>query len=246
MMAQSFANILSPQLYARWVHLGCRLRQPQRFQRYQQKRLAADTDASSYSYKPFDDTRSIFVHIPKCAGTSIVTSLYGCLAGGHTTFEEYLTVFEPENINAYFKFTVVRNPWDRLVSAFHFLKAGGANDKDRLWAEKELSLYESFDDFARHWLCEENIWKYHHFRPQNHYLTVGNRKLTLDFIARFENLEADFGVMAKKLGKNCALPQVNSTDRSSYQQYYNPKTADIVANVYAEDIKLLEYSFDVE
>ena len=47
----------------------------------------------SYSYKPFVDSKSLFVHIPKCAGVSISKGLYGNLAGGHTTLSGYLNAF---------------------------------------------------------------------------------------------------------------------------------------------------------
>src|SRR5271165_1269962 len=47
------------------------------------------------SLKPFDDTRTIFVHIPKCAGTSVSKALFGNFSGGHLTFDEYLNHFEP-------------------------------------------------------------------------------------------------------------------------------------------------------
>ena len=59
-----------------------------------------------FSYEPFDRTRSIFVHVPKCAGISISRALYGNLGGGHTTFNEYATIFEPHAFRRYFKFAI--------------------------------------------------------------------------------------------------------------------------------------------
>lgn len=154
----------------------------------QMQNLRRITSANGYSFKPFDDKKAIFVHIPKCAGISLNRAIFGNLAGGHRTLEEYLTVFEPKCINEYFKFTIVRNPWDRLVSAYFFLKKGGVSNENRVWFEKELSGFAGFDDFIRNWIDEENIWKCHHFRPQYHYILDKRKKVRLDFVGFFENL----------------------------------------------------------
>ncbi|HTL74630.1 MAG TPA: sulfotransferase family 2 domain-containing protein, partial [bacterium] len=79
----------------------------------------------------FDQHRCIFVHVPKCAGISLVKSLFGDFDCGHTNLRRYQIMFAPAEFNGYFKFTIVRNPFDRVVSAFLFLKKGGVNEKDR-------------------------------------------------------------------------------------------------------------------
>ena len=84
------------------------------------------------------------------------------------TLKEYSTVFEPATFQSYFKFTFVRNPYDRLVSAFHYLKQGGMNEKDKAFKEQELSSFENFGDFVRNWITSENIWKY---PTSNHSIT---------------------------------------------------------------------------
>tara|TARA_R110001583_G_scaffold105202_1_gene252647 strand:- start:13918 stop:14577 length:660 start_codon:yes stop_codon:yes gene_type:complete len=197
-----------------------------------------------YSYKPFDDKKAIFVHVPKCAGVSIAKTLFGCLAGGHTTLDEYINVFEPKFITSYFKFTIVRNPWDRLVSAYFFLKKGGFGLKDKTWFEQELSTYSSFDDFVRNWVNKKNIQKWHHFRPQYHYILNRHNKIKLDFVGYLENIDEDFNTIKKQIGVNCTLENSNKSQHNSYINYYNDETKEIVKEVYAEDIKLLGYNFD--
>jgi hypothetical protein len=61
--------------------------------------------SSGHSFKGMVDTKSIFVHVPKCAGVSISEALYGNLGGGHTTINEYLYIFSPAEIELFFKFT---------------------------------------------------------------------------------------------------------------------------------------------
>ncbi|VEN75405.1 conserved hypothetical protein [Candidatus Desulfarcum epimagneticum] len=194
--------------------------------------------------KPFDEARAIFIHIPKCAGVSVNHALFGNLGGGHATLEQYLDVFEPKCIVGYFKFTIVRNPWDRLASAYHFLKQGGFDEKDRHWFNEELACFKNFDDFVRNWLSRENIWKWDHFRPQRHYMFDRGHKVQLDFVGRFENIQEDFSYIAGKIGAKTALPHLNKSERGNYPDDYTKETKERVAEVYAEDIQVLGYDFD--
>ena len=200
--------------------------------------------ADGYSLKPFDDQRSIFIHVPKCAGVSINRALFGCLGGGHRTLNDYLLIFEPKAVIDYFKFTIVRNPWDRLVSAYFFLKGGGLNENDRNWYNRELCEFSSFDDFVKGWLNKENIWKWYHFMPQYHFILDRQRRVSLDFVGFIENIKDDFMFIAKRIGATSSLPQSNEGSHGSYMTYYTTELCDIVADVYEEDIKLLGYNFD--
>jgi hypothetical protein len=227
-------------LQARW--LVSKYRDHDAFERRQRMRHICSS--SGYSLKPFDDTESIFVHIPKCAGVSVNKALYGNLGGAHTTLDQYIRTFEPASILRYFKFTIVRNPWDRLVSAYHFLKRGGFHEADRAWADTELCAYDNFDDFVRRWVNDKNVWKWPHFRPQYHYITDRYNKISLDFIGMVENIESDFAYIAERVGVAHVLPRNNTGEHLHFSAYYSELTKKIVANVYQRDIALLGYSFD--
>jgi hypothetical protein len=84
-----------------------------------------------------DEFQCIFIHIPKTAGTSVARTLFG-QGSRHVPYFEYEKV-NGRKFNRYFKFAFVRNSWDRLVSTYFFLKKGGLNDMDRLWAEENPS-----------------------------------------------------------------------------------------------------------
>jgi hypothetical protein len=195
------------------------------------------------SFKPFDDAKAIFVHVPKCAGDSISLTLFGNFSGSHTTLSEYINVFEPECMSSYFKFAFVRNPWDRLVSAFHYLKRGGW-EEDGDWFIRELGHFKDFDEFVKGWMTKDNIWKREYFRPQYHYILERKGKLQIDFIGFFENLEEDFGYITKRLGVDRQLLKSNKGNQGDYRSFYNDETMKIVADVYEADIKLLGYNFD--
>lgn len=241
-MKQSVLELLPSGVYLRLKHWDYRRKHQPRFEELQKMRIAATEEG--YSYKPFDDTRSIFVHIPKCAGVAINRTIFGNLAGGHTTLDEYLNIFEPERIASYFKFTVVRNPWDRVVSAYFFLKSGGIGQEDHTGFRKEFGDSPGFNDFVRNWVNKTNIWRWHQFRPQYHYMLEKRGKVHLDFVAFLENIDSDFAHIVDRIGLGCTLSKSNKSDHSSYMDYYDEESRNIVADAYAEDIRMLGYTFD--
>lgn len=231
---------VSSYLSLRWWDY--RINRRNQFARAQQTRRRITPNGSSY--KPFDDKRAIFVHIPKCAGIAVNRALFGNLAGGHTTLDHYVEVFEPGAFQQYFKFTFVRNPWDRLVSAYHFLETGGMNQWDKSFYEKELSHVPDFRTFVLEWLTPETMYRYHHFKPQHVFLFDRYFKVSVDFIGQFENIDDDFKEIAKRLGCDAVLEKANDSARTDYRNYYDAKTRERVANLYRSDIALLGYSFE--
>jgi hypothetical protein len=202
-------------------------------------------DFDGYGFKGFDQKKAIFVHIPKCAGISVCKTLFGNLGGGHNSLEQYTYIFPPKELLGYFKFTFVRNPWDRLVSAYHFLQKGGISNEDRSFYEKNLAKYKDFDDFVLNWVNKENIMLGPHFWPQTYYIKDKRNKVKVDFIGKFETIDEDFKFVCEKLGvPSISLAKTNKSVRKNYQEYYTDETAGIVANVYKQDIKELGYTFE--
>jgi hypothetical protein len=239
---KSIIKTLPTALYLNLRWWDFKINKPDSFKKVQALRKRETQQWSSY--KPFDDKQAIFVHIPKCAGISINKSLFGNLAGGHTTLEQYVNIFEPKLFQSYFKFTFVRNPWDRVVSAYCFLNKGGFNQWDKDFYEKELAPYQNFSDFVKNWLTHENIFKHHHFKPQYTYIVDKYHKVSVDYIGYFETIEQDYQYIANKMGVNTLLEKKNIVLRDDYKSFYNQETKDIVADIYQEDIKLFNYSFD--
>ena len=221
-----------------------RYRNPETFRRLQDLRKV-ETDIG-YSLKPFDDHRCIFVHIPKCAGMSVCKSLFGNLAGGHNNMATYQKVFSARKFHNYFKFTFVRNPWDRLVSAYFFLKNGGFYETDRKWAEENLSGYTEFEIFVKRWVTRDNVQSWIHFRPKYTYICTRDDTPMVDFIAYYENLEENFYYIRNRIGVSAKLLSLNVTNsrRKDYKSYYSDETRDIVADVFQEDIRIFGYNFD--
>jgi hypothetical protein len=228
---------------ARWLRFKYLHREE--FAKLQEARKPATT--AGHNYRPFDEHHCIFVHIPKCAGVSVCRSLFGNLAGGHTPIQKYQLIFSPTEFSNYFKFTIVRNPWDRVVSAFLFLKGGGMNNEyDRNWAARYLADFDDFNSFARGWLTKKNINLGMHFRPQRDFICLQDGRIGVDFVGHFENIDADFAYICNKLKIQAKLSKVNSTSEKQpdFQRYYTVETRQIVADAYADDIRLLGYAFD--
>ncbi len=214
------------------------------------------------SLTDFDRLKCIFVHIPKCAGISVGRTLFGEYEGNHLPIPAYQLVFTKEEFDEYFKFSFVRNPWDRLVSAYLFMQHGAeaetavglvAPDSTRQAEAKrqiqaEVSSFEDFEHFVTKWVRPENIRVHEHFRGQHRFVCAPNGELQLDFVGRFESLDQDVQFVAERLGVATDLVHHNRTNatsgaKSSVRDMYTPRTRDIVAKMYAKDIKLFDYSF---
>ena len=86
--------------------------------------------------------RCIFIHIPKTAGSSIVEMLFN-EPSRHIPYFVYRDA-NPEKFRQFFKFAFVRNPWDRLVSTYFFLREGGVNEDDRRWSNAHFEPLREF------------------------------------------------------------------------------------------------------
>ncbi|MAM28747.1 MAG: hypothetical protein CMC13_06960 [Flavobacteriaceae bacterium] len=196
------------------------------------------------SIAALDYYQCIFVHIPKNAGLSVCYTLFGNTGGSHRKIVDYKKIFAPNTFKKYYKFTFVRNPWDRLVSTFFFLKNGGLTEKDSLWAEKHIIPFSTFDAFVKGWLTEENINNSLHFQHQHVFLEDEKGGVAVDFIGRFETIDEDFKIITKKLNIDRALTKTNTSKRKKdYKEYYNEETKQIVAKLYQKDIHLFNYNF---
>lgn len=199
--------------------------------------------------------RCIYVHIPKTAGKSI-KALFGVPEFGHDyDAEKFHWIEEPYDhhpirkyegrdwLRQYLKFAVVRNPWDRLVSAFFYLNRGGSNQGDRAYRDLKLEKYGgNFDAFVHdlpHFMTDK------FFRPALYWLepSAGTGVL-VDHVLRYENLVHELDVIAAPLG----IPQpkleiLNATEHPHYRDCYSGRAREIVRELYAADIAKFQYQF---
>lgn len=186
--------------------------------------------------------RCVFIHVPKTAGSSLVLSLFG-EGSRHVPYREY-EIANPDKFRRYFKFAFVRNPWDRLVSSYFYLRDGGSGGQDQVWSTQNLANYPDFDSFVRGWLTKENIWSWVHFKPQHYFICDANLKLRMDFVGRMERINTDFRYVCERLNIATGLQRIKSSDHHHYSEYYTDDLRERVASVYAEDIAIFGYRFE--
>jgi hypothetical protein len=160
-------------------------------------------------------------------------------------------MYDREHFLRFFKFSFVRNPWDRALSAYFFLKKGGLNGKSRAWATKHMARFATFDGFVRGWLTEGNIENTIendvHFYPQYKFLSLAhNSRLNVDYVGRFESINEDFEFVCKRLNVKAELKQLNVSRNSGgreYRDYYTEASRKVIERIYERDIKIFGYRY---
>ncbi len=212
------------------------------------RQMRRSQSPTGYSLQQFETSRSIFIHIPKASGVSIAQSLYGNMGCGHMPIREYELAFGPRFLSAAFIFTFVRNPWDRLHSAYRFLAKGGMNRADAQWTEVHADYLRSFEAFVKEGLEVPSIAESIHIVPQTRFLSSPvYGYYMIDFIGRFESLEDDFRIVCEKMGKSSAvLAHENRTtgEKVDFRSAYSDEMREMTGKFYQEDVKVLGYCFD--
>lgn len=189
--------------------------------------------------------KSIFIHIPKNGGTSVCDAL-GMGKSLHYTYKWYDKNY-PDEWEDWFKFTIVRNPWDRLVSCYEYAKAEKSYWHNNVGEEltphpdfeliKRISFKETVDILYKY--RGHRILKHAGWLPQVHWLWDDSikKEFIVDKIYRIEDLSS----LEKKF--NIKLKKINVTKKKPYKEYYTPELIDKVSQIYEQDIKTLKYEF---
>lgn len=184
-------------------------------------------------------TKSIFIHIPKVAGKSLVRSLYNKIYVGHFTWDQYYRV-DPKRFNLFFKFSFVRNPYDRFASAFYYLQKGG-NGKDDLWWAKKNSRHLIDIETFLEYLVQTGQYPWIHFVPQSKFIFDKDDKLKVDFVGRYERLQADYEYVSHRLSVTKKLAFINQTGRNSFEETMTAPAKEMIVELYRRDFSLLRY-----
>ena len=187
--------------------------------------------------------KALFIHIPKCAGMAISHALYDKPTLGHFSVKRCRWESK-EKFENYFKYTIVRNPYDRLYSAYCFLNKGGMSNKDLKFSHDNKLSTMNFEEFVMNWLDESNIYKGIHLVPQVDFITI-NGEIAVDYVGRQENLGESFVFIRNKLcRKKAKLSIVNQSEReANYLLIYTDEMKEKVQKIYAKDFEMLNYEY---
>jgi len=188
-----------------------------------------------------DEYEFMYIMIPKAACTSIRQSI--CKALDIELTMRSVDLLD-EAYGNYYKFTFVRNPWDRIVSCYEnkfsdqeiYSKCIG----NLIGVEKV-----SFNAFLAFLRYNPDEMADDHWQSQHTLILDNELNNHLNFIGRFENLSGDFVEVCKCIGIKAKLLHLNPSPHrlGSYQCYYNDYTKSIVSERYRDDIELFGYSF---
>jgi hypothetical protein len=183
-----------------------------------------------------DQHRCIFVHIPKTAGVAVALGLFGNHGGSHLRIRDYRRLYAPAQFRRFFKFTVVREPATRLLSAYRFVMSDQRWPENRAWADRHRRSCGSFRDFVLGWMSPAARWDCVLFHPQTGFVLDDDGGMPLDFVGRFERLSQDFAHICRRLGVHRELPYANPTRRSgSAASGLDPAVRRRVEQLYDED-----------
>lgn len=185
--------------------------------------------------------RCIFIHVPKCAGTSVCGALFGDDRPGHLPLTWYERAF-PDFYRDAYKFAFVRDPLERALSAYRYLREDRGVRRDDP-ARELVNDYADFDAFVRSWLCPENALRQIHFAPQHLFLTNSLGRMEMDFIGRQESIQQDFAHICHQLGVDVQLERRNSSGDASARaaEQCSEAAKTVIRDVYRRDYQLLGY-----
>lgn len=207
----------------------------------------------------------LFIHIPKTGGTALTLALEaraakddiiigdtpkararkGRLAAlpargrlwKHSTLADLDGLLSPDDLDHLFLVTLIRNPWDRMVSYYHWLRG-------QSFAHPAVALARAtaFPDFLAHPDTATALaaWPYPAYLRD----AAGQERPAL--YARLERLDEDLAPFEAHLGfRLTPLPQANATARArDWRGYYSDADAERVATLCAADIARFGYRFD--
>jgi len=187
----------------------------------------------------------IFIHIPKTGGTSVEAKLrllkrangYGIFnkrARQHFFWKDYLQLLGDEKYNMWNKFSICRNPYDKLISEYFWCPVAGHRKNQTL---------DEFIDYCKEVVEADNYDEtiYHdHFIPQHKFIFDNNNNLQINKLFRFE----DYDELEKYLLKEHNINNKKKINVGKHKKevILNEFQKKKIYEIYKKDFELLNYS----
>ena len=190
---------------------------------------------NSYDTTHSEELKYVYFRVAKAGTRTILHFLREhdvYVQGAHITPDAYDNPYH-QKWDKYFKFSFVRNPWDRMLSCFRdkTKRVLGTPYEIKLYSQfKNCSFVEFVEEVAKQGL--DNFDE--HLRPQSSCMPEN-----IDFVGKLETFETDFKHVLQKLNiepTDWPPKRRNSTPHLHYPECYNNKTVDLVTELYKEDV----------
>ncbi len=185
-----------------------------------------------------------YLRLAKCACTSIISTLV----------EENEEDIHPLAVKKYeisgdcpkteqvYKFTFVRNPFERLVS--NYVNKVKSLEENNYYKQKDYCMgilddISSFEEFVKKITSIPDKWADRHFKPQYSYIYDGDTVL-VDYVGKVENLSNDYINIQEKYGLK-KLEYKNKSGKENWKTFYTEETAKLVYKYYEKDIITFGY-----
>ena len=214
---------------------------------------------TSRSQTDFRGNAFCFIHVPKTAGVTLTSLLepfsdpYSLDEGlrssiirnssellnrsqgtlfWHITYNDLVLWYGERTMESLHSFAFVRNPWDWLVSMYHYIR-----DPKYAHYEQMIASYMTFTEFLHYWRAK---------RLQQADFFGWNGAQGVKKLYRFENLDGSLAELASDLDIPAPeqVPRLNVSQRAPYRQYYTRETARWVHDICPLDIEIGGYSYD--
>lgn len=201
------------------------------------------------------DREFIFVHIPKTGGGSLGSSIRE--KPEHLTASMIKSCLGKELYDSLFKFSIVRNTWDRLLSVYlHFSQQIGVKSAPDF-------ANVSFEDFIKsntrmrwtisqlYWLTDNDFglerWTPAMYSPNDSY-----GELIVDKLLRFEDLNREANLLVQEHqdilqvspGTKMQKKKLNKSKHGHYSTYYTNEMRSIVEDAYRDEIERFGFIFE--
>jgi hypothetical protein len=193
--------------------------------------------------------KTIFVHIPKTGGTSIEQLIWpvekgraesdlwmGLVDGFHNKYQtgglQHLLAIQIRQelganiFNEYFKFCFVRNPWDKAISQFSYMKK--RQDLRDFIGMKAGDCFKRYLELIKR--TEHVQWM-----PQYKFVFDGNGESLVDFVGYFEKIERDIRCVLSQVGLEYKyMPHLNKSERDP-GIIHDAESYEMIKEMYSQD-----------
>ena len=201
-----------------------------------------------------DKHKFIFFHLFKCGGNSVrkIITFDGHREGGgaHANVKDIKKMLyvhgQKEKFDNYFKFAIIRNPFDWMVSTYYYIRFIKGNRFN-----EAVTLLPNFQAFIPYYV---NVMMKEEGVPLGgnkcetplQFISDDDGTVLVDHIGKMEEIDKEMAHIQKQIGlKQQGVPVVNVSPHKGkdYKKYYNAESIALIRKYFAEDLEYLEYDF---